>query len=200
MNLGSQQLHFRYSPEDDRIMAFVRREGGKEHVFELTRRVIKALWPQLASRVSASSEAVKKAPTDVRKKVLEFEQEGAMQSAKQTGAVSTNQKLPEVQQRTRYLVKKIQLQDHPSGRKILHFSDGKTSLNLPITVERLQVICELLRSLATNADWDLSLAYGMAPTKPGQKNRRPVATRRPRESPRSTNSLICGGNVSCETV
>ena len=169
MNEESQQLHFRYSPEDDRIMAFIRGEGGNESVFELTRRVIKALWPQLAARVGAACEAVKKAPTDVRKQVLEFEQEGAMQSAKQTGTVSTNQKLPAAQQRTRYLVKKIQLEDHPSGHKILHFSDGKTSLNLPITVERLKVVCELLRSLAANAEWDLDLAYGMAPAKPGKK-------------------------------
>ena len=169
MNEEAQQLHFRYSPEDDRIMAFIRGEGGQEHVFELTRRVIKALWPKLAARVGAASEAVKKAPTEVRKQVLEFEQEGAMQTARQTGAVSTGQKLPVAQQRTRYLVKKIQLQDHPSGHKVLHFSDGKTSLNLPITVERLKVVCELLRSLAANADWDLNLAYGMAPTKPGKK-------------------------------
>jgi hypothetical protein len=89
MNEEAQQLHFRYSPEDDRIMAFIRGEGGQEHVFELTRRVIKALWPQLAARVGAASEAVKKAPTEVRKQVLEFEQEGAMQTARQTGAVST---------------------------------------------------------------------------------------------------------------
>ena len=173
MNEESQQLHFRYSPEDDRIMAFIRGEGGNEHVFELTRRVIKALWPQLAARVGAASEAVKKATPNVRKQVLEFEQEGAMQSARQTGAVSTGQKLPEAQQRTRYLVKKIQLQDHPAGHKILHFSDGKTSLNLPITVERLKVVCELLRSLAANADWDLNLAYGMAPAKPGKKKPAP---------------------------
>ena len=45
MNEESQQLHFRYSPEDDRIMAFIRGEGGNESVFELTRRVVKALWP-----------------------------------------------------------------------------------------------------------------------------------------------------------
>ena len=95
MNEEAQQLHFRYSPADDRIMAFIRGEGGQEHVFELTRRVIKALWPQLAARVGAASEAVKKAPTEVRKQVLEFEQEGAMQTARQTGAVSTGQKLPE---------------------------------------------------------------------------------------------------------
>ena len=61
MNEESQQLHFRYSTEEDRIMAFIRGEGGNEHVFELTRRVIKALWPQLAARVGAASEAVKKA-------------------------------------------------------------------------------------------------------------------------------------------
>lgn len=182
MTMEAQQIHFRYSAEEDRIMAFVKSESGGDHVFELTRRVLKALWPELAARVGAMSKAVRQAPEHARKEVLEFEQEGAMMSAQQTGAVATTQERPVADRRSRYLVRRVQMRDHPSGAKILHLSDGKTSLNLPLTVARLRVICELLRSIAEQAQWDLDLSYGMetqrAPRKEAESAQPLKSTRR----------------------
>ena len=155
--VGSQ-YHMNYSPDEDRIFIFVRDNKATEHAFGLTRRLFKKLWPALGKTVQEMSEAASKTTPEMKNDVLQFEQQGAVSEAIQSGTLS-NKPLPEVENRIAYLVKTIRISDNPRGGKTLTLSDGKRSMSIPFSHEQLIVLCDALKALVVNSDWNLSLLY-----------------------------------------
>jgi hypothetical protein len=156
--MGASQYHMNYSPDEDRIFIFVRDGETAEHAFGLTRRLFKKLWPVLGKTVQEMSEAATKTPPEMMKDVLQFEQQGAVSNAIQSGALS-NAPVPEVENRVAYLVKTIRIRDSEGGGKIMTLSDDVKSMSIPISHEQLLVFCDALRTLAAKSDWNLTPLY-----------------------------------------
>ncbi len=156
--MGITQYHMNYSADEDRIFIFVRDSDTTEYAFGLTRRLFKKLWPVLGKTVQEMSEAVARTTPEMKKDVLRFEQQGAVSQAIQTGALS-NKPVPEVENRVAYLVKTVRIDDGEGGGKVLTFSDDKRSMNIPISHERLIVLCDALKTLVAESDWNLNPLY-----------------------------------------
>ncbi len=156
--MGISQYHMNYSADEDRIFIFVRDSDSTEHAFGLTRRLFKKLWPALGKTVQEMSEAVAKTTPGMKKDVLQIEQQGAVSQAIQTGALS-NKPVPEVENRVTYLVKTIRIGNGEDGGKVLTLSDGKRSMNIPISHDQLIVLCDALKTLAVKSDWNLNPRY-----------------------------------------
>lgn len=162
--MAISQYHLNYSRDEDRIYIFVRDGDVTEHAFGLTRQLFKKLWPALGKTVQEMSQTVAKAAPEAQKDVLQIEQEGAVSEARQDGSLS-NKTLPKVEHRERYLVKTIRIRNAPAGAdgvspgKILTLTDGRQSMNIPISHDRLIVFCDALKSLVASSDWDLTPLY-----------------------------------------
>ena len=156
--MGISQYHMNYSPEEDRIFIFVRDSDTTEHAFGLTRRLFKKLWPVLGKTVQEMSDAAAKTTPDMKKDVLQLEQQGAVSEAIQTGALSNNP-VPEVENRVTYLVKTIRIGNGEDGGKVLTLSDEKRSMNIPISHDQLIVLCDALKTLVVKSDWNLNPLY-----------------------------------------
>ena len=156
--MGISQYHLNYSRDEDRIFIFVRDGDGVEHAFGLTRQLFKKLWPALGKTVQEMSETAAKAAPEVQKEVLQIEQEGAVSEARQDGTLSSRP-LPKVETRLSYLVKTIRIRKAKEGGRILTLSDGKQSMNIPISHDQLIVFCDALRALVAKSDWDLAPRY-----------------------------------------
>lgn len=156
--MGITQYHMNYSPDEDRLFIFVRDSDATEHAFGLTRRLFKKLWPALGKTVQDMSEAAAKTTPDMKKDVLQIEQQGAVSGAIQTGAL-TNSPVPEVENRLTYLVKTVRIGNGEGGGKILTLSDGKRSMNIPISHEQLIVLCDAMKTLVAQSDWNLNPLY-----------------------------------------
>lgn len=156
--MGISQYHLNYSRDEDRIYIFVRDGEGTEHAFGLTRRLFKQLWPALGKTVQEMSEAARKTAPELKRDVLQIEQEGAVSGARDAGTLS-NKPLPKVENRVSYLIKTIHIRNAEGGAKALTLSDGKQSMNIPISHDRLIVLCDALKSLVAQSDWDLEPAY-----------------------------------------
>ena len=156
--MGISQYHMNYSADEDRIFIFVRDHDSTEHAFGLTRRLFKKLWPALGKTVQEMSETVAKTTPGMKKDELQLEQQGAVSLAIQTGALS-NKPVPEVENRVTYLVKTIRIGNGEDGGKVLTLSDGKRSMNIPISHDQLIVLCDALKTLAVKSDWNLNPRY-----------------------------------------
>lgn len=156
--MSISQYHMNYSADEDRIFIFVRDSDTTEYAFGLTRRLFKKLWPVLGKTVQEMSETVAKTMPEMKKDVLRFEQQGAVSQAIQTGALS-NKPVPEVENRIAYLVKTVRIDDSEGGGKMLIFSDDNRSMNIPISHEQLIVLCDALKTLVIESDWNLSPLY-----------------------------------------
>ena len=172
--MGASQYHMNYSPDEDRIFIFVRDGETAEHAFGLTRRLFKKLWPVLGKTVQEMSEAATKTPPEMMKDVLQFEQQGAVSNAIQSGALS-NAPVPEVDNRIAYLVETIHIRDGEKGGKIMTLSDDAKSMKIPISHERLIVFCDALRALAVNSDWNLNPLYPWENSEEAEPNAAPAA-------------------------
>ena len=156
--MAISEYHINYSQDEDRIYIFVRDDDGIEHAFGLTRRLFKKLWPALGETIQAMSETGRKAAAHLKKEVLSIELEGAVTEAKESGTLS-DKPLPEVAQRLVYLTKVVQIKDAETGGKVLTLSDGAKVISIGLSYERLLVICEALKSVVGNSDWDLRLTH-----------------------------------------
>jgi len=156
--MSSGEFHLNYSRDEDRVYVFVRDGEGVEHAFALTRHLFKKLWPALGKTVQEMSEAVTKTTPEMKNDVLQFEQQGAVSEAIQSGTLS-NKPLPEVENRITYLVKTIRIGNTAEGAKTLTLSDGDRSMNIPINHDQLIVLCDALKALAMKSDWDLNPRY-----------------------------------------
>lgn len=156
--MGISQYHMNYSVDEDRIFIFVRDDDATEHAFGITRRLFKKLWPALGKTVQEMSETAAKTTPDMKKDVLQIEQQGAVSEAIQTGAL-TNNPIPDVENRVSYLVKTIKITAGEDGAKVLTLSDNNRSMNIPISHDQLIVLCDALKTLAVKSDWDVNPLY-----------------------------------------
>ncbi len=156
--MGITQYHMNYSPDEDRIFIFVRDSEATEHAFGLSRRLFKKLWPVLGKTVQEMSEAAAKTTPEMKKDVLQIEQQGAVSDAIQTGAL-TNNPVPKVEKRVTYLIKTVRISNGEGGAKVLTLSDGEKSMNIPIGHEQLIVLCDALKTLVVKSDWNLKPLY-----------------------------------------
>lgn len=156
--MGITQYHMNYSADEDRIYIFVRDSDATEHAFGLTRRLFNKLWPALGKTVQEMSQAVTKTTPEMKKDVLQIEQQGAVSEAIQSGAL-TNNPVPEVEKRVSYLIKTVRIGNGEGGGKVLTLSDDQRSMNIPISHEQLIVLCDALKTLVVKSDWNLNPLY-----------------------------------------
>lgn len=176
--MGISQYHMNYSADEDRIYIFVRDDDATEHAFGITRRLFKKLWPALGKTVQDMSENAAKTTPEMRHDVLQLEQQGAVSEAIQTGALSNNP-VPDVENRVSYLVKTIQIAAGKGGAKVLTLSDNKRSMNIPISHDQLIVLCDALRALAVQSDWNLNPLYPWETAAETDAETAPAATDEP---------------------
>jgi len=169
--MTTEKFQLRYSPVEDRILIIVTDEDGQEEVFGLTRRLVKRLVPSVEKVLKASGHLVEPpvpdtqnpAPGPTPAESLAFEARQQSEAAAAAAAGNPGETPPPAADDkpaplapvTSRLVTRLRVTDRGNGVHILHMTDGRHHLDVPLTDEQLTQFSHGIVTVLGNADWDL---------------------------------------------
>lgn len=145
------QIRIDYHQEQDRLLLRVSTDDGSELHFWLTRRYVKGLWPALLKMAEVTGEARTQLDPGVRKAMLEFEHEKAVQKADFTTPYKPAANLPLGAEPL--VVTRLRAQ--PDGRGhvivVMHPTQGQ-GMDLSMDAQLLHSFSRLLQGAVAKTD------------------------------------------------
>ena len=156
--MNIHQIQTLYDSTEDRVILRLSTSAGEESRSFLTRRFIKALWPNLQKTLEASI-AIKAPIPETRKEVLAFEhqkviQQGNFSTPFKEGTHDDARLFPLGE--TPFLVTNCQMTVQPSNSYVLtlHSVSGQ-GIEINLDQNLLHALCQLLEQATRHANWDL---------------------------------------------
>lgn len=156
------QIRIDYHPEQDRLLLRVSTSDGAELRFWLTRRFVKGLWPALMKIAETIGEARTQPDPTVRKAMLEFEHEKAVQQADFATPYKKMTNLPLGEEPL--LITRLRARPDGRGNAIIamHPTQGQ-GMDLAMDAMLLHSFTRLLQGAVGKTDWDMRLQLPKAP-------------------------------------
>ncbi len=170
--MTTEKFQLRYSPVEDRILIIVTDENGQEEVFGLTRRLVKRLVPSVEKVLKTSGHLVEPpvpetqnpapGPTPAESLAFEAREKAGTAPTPATGDTldaqpeSTEEQPAPLAPVTFRLVTRLRVTDRGNGTHVLHMTDGRHHLDVPLSDEMLTQFSHGIVTVLGNSDWDLA--------------------------------------------
>jgi hypothetical protein len=156
--MTTEKFQLRYSPVENRIFIIVTDEVGQEEVFGLTRRLVKHLVPSVEKVLQAFGHLVEPTMPDTHRKpgfrvpptIRCRDRTRARKSRRDPAGRRRRQARP-----PRASSSVCALSTECNGVHVLHMTDGRRHLNVPLTDEPLTQFSHGIVGVLGNADGDL---------------------------------------------
>jgi hypothetical protein len=156
--MTTEKFQLRYSPVENRIFIIVTDEVGQEEVFGLTRRLVKHLVPSVEKVLQAFGHRVEPTMPDTHRKpgfrvpptIRCRDRTRARKSRRDPAGRRRRQARP-----PRASSSVCALSTECNGVHVLHMTDGRRHLNVPLTDELLTQFSHGIVGVLGNADGDL---------------------------------------------
>jgi len=157
------QIRIDYQPEHDRLLLRVNTDEGAELRFWLTRRFVKGLWPVLLKAAETVGEARAQSDPNVRKAMLEFEHEKALQQADFATPYKAASNLPLGAEPL--LLTRLRAQPDGRGNVVfaMHPAQGQ-GMDLAMDTMLLHSFTRLIQGAVATTDWDIRVDLPVAPS------------------------------------
>lgn len=148
------QINMGFEPLQDRLLLRVSTTDRLEYRLWLTRRIVKAWWPNLIKLAGESEVVRRQTEPGSRQAVLGFQHEHALQKAKFSDAYEPAQAVSDEPM----LVWAIRMRPLSSGAHelVLTPREGK-GVTMTLTETMLHALLKLLQTSIKLTDWDLQL-------------------------------------------
>lgn len=157
-----QQVNFRFSAVEDRLILTVTTEGRVGYRFWLTRRFVRLFWNSFLKTLEATTEVKGDLRPQAKRAVIAFEKEASVRGSDFSRRLDEkNLTFPLGEAATLATKVKWGRGKGDSMRLTLEGADGK-AIDLRFGRQQLYSICHLLIVATRQTDWDLNLSLGDA--------------------------------------
>lgn len=156
------QIRIDYHQEQDRLLLRVSTDDRSELRFWLTRRFVKGLWPALLKMAEAIGDARAQPDPEVRKAMVEFEHEKAVQQADFATPYQAASHLPLGAEPL--LLTRLRARQDGRGSAVLsmHPTQGQ-GMDLAMDSMLLHSLTRLVQGAVAKTDWDMRVELPRAP-------------------------------------